>query len=70
VLIFKLFLNRHNGGDIIQKFLLFIEDNNEREVFGGKPTESEWIGKFIIVPHDKESREKKANNKKKRQCQF
>jgi hypothetical protein len=31
VLIFKLFLNRHNGGDNIKKFLLFIENNNERE---------------------------------------
>jgi hypothetical protein len=31
VLLFKLSLSRYNGGDNVQKFLLFIEDNTERE---------------------------------------
>jgi hypothetical protein len=51
VLLFKLFLSGFSRSVNIQKLLLFIEDNNEREMYlVGKTSESEWRGKLITVP--------------------
>jgi hypothetical protein len=51
-------LSRYNGGDNIQKFLLFTEDNNEREKSLVEKHQSELRGKFITVPDDEENKKK------------